>query len=1729
MAAGATVLSGAESEVGTHVVPPSQRGYGVQAIKEAGERGGMLLPLGTNFTAAHNRAMGGAIELWNAHRWEEGVGAFRQIWQGQPESPWAAEAELHEACYLKYNARYDEAEERFLSVLNKHPNSPEIQNKVLRYLPHLYAQTGRYQAGLDLLEEMKKLPLGWQERQYIENYSRIFARAKGKDDADRLCGTKALALALAAQNDRGETLRNVGIEGALKRHAWAGRKSSQPEGFSLQELADLDGAQAVELDVAELRAAAEPGHPVLVHLKAPAAPKCFTFFPPKAHPAAKPLSGHFVVVEKITDSYVDLLDPDLGRTRWALAHFQYRWSGAALRLAKQNNIHGKPVSREHAQVLRGGCCGSPPPDPNDDPCGGDGGDGGGGGFGGFGGFGGGCEGCKLAAGTGAPVYSFGLSSANLVLKDIPMWSTAGKGPEMAIQLIYNRIATQRMATNGTNVQYHAFGDKWHFNYFSHLTETPNSGVDIVLPGGKVQRFDTSYAPVDIWNRNTLTRTNDHFILEFHGSGNKWYYNTNVNVEQHLEKIEDKYGDALTLQYEASSGRLTNVVDALNRSFLLAYNASGYVTNVADSFGRNARFAYQGSDLVSLTDMGGLTTTIQYDANHWPTNITYPSGESWHVYYQQGAYGYSQPFRMVVTDPLGQTNEYFYHAFWPNGPITVKDRAGNNWLMATERGWDYDSSKQRVVYRGVNAQVPGGDTDYSDQWVYDSYDDVDRNLVRTDQANSNHSMSSGGYGYDRISDVTVTNLYDGNHNLLSSTTLTNCVLDSYGALLSADYVGTWTNWYDARDNRLGSMNPLNQVTRYAYDTNDNLTAVTNALDQLTRMAYDAKGNLTNLIDALNRTNAWTYDANSRQFESYYADGLKMSKGYDTVGRLGSVTNHGSGLYQSYFYDDLNRMRDVVFPDGTSNHFDYSCCGLDWTRDRLNRVTSYGRDAIGRTTSVTDPENRVTGFGYNGADQITRLTTTVGGEQRVKKFDYTSTNGASRLTKVTTPMGKLIKYDYTFRGGLAWRQDGNGNVTKYQYDPLERLVSVTDSNNVVLVKMDYNVLGNVTHVASTNSVFDYTYDSLNRATQAVCLLTNIPNFATVKYKIDYAFDPVGNVTNRVITGLQGMTETITTRYAYDMMNRLTNVVQTKGSTSYASASYQYDSAGRLWKKTHGNGDVVTHAYDQESRLLSLGITNNTTLVTRYNYQWDAGGNILAITNNGGANVLVSRYQYDAAGQLTNEVCSTNGIAGGATNSWQYDEAGNWLNADGSSRWVYDRDNELMGRTPTAAATNTVVTVTGTVTNNTNLKSNKWYHSTAECRSVSALVSSVDGTFSLPGVPLYPGTNALLVTVTDVSGNTSQQVRTVAKTNALETFQYDGNGNLTNWVSGTTNWVYEWDWADRLTKVRSNDVVVLENAYDASSRRIAKTEVVNGQMQEWLYLSDGWDIVGVMDASGQLLETYTRGVGLAGDIGTLVAVNHHPDSSLMVTYYTHANQRGDVTLTRLGTETVGTYDYSAFGTLKSQTGADACRFKFSSKERDVVTGFSYYGFRFYAPQWQRWLSRDPIGERGWPEVYSFVANDPTDVIDVWGLEPMSCQAVGDLIKDNNQSGLDDAIIKCIAYRESGFRPTAKNKTSTATGLMQMTEGACIEVGCDHLKMIDPAEAIRCGSKYVARRVKWAKGNVTKGLDGYGTGSGSGYGKAIQDCADCLKKNKSGSKDAKGNPTNDPCDKNCLEKSKG
>jgi RHS repeat-associated protein len=80
---------------------------------------------------------------------------------------------------------------------------------------------------------------------------------------------------------------------------------------------------------------------------------------------------------------------------------------------------------------------------------------------------------------------------------------------------------------------------------------------------------------------------------------------------------------------------------------------------------------------------------------------------------------------------------------------------------------------------------------------------------------------------------------------------------------------------------------------------------------------------------------------------------------------------------------------------------------------------------------------------------------------------------------------------------------------------------------------------------------------------------------------------------------------------------------------------------------------------------------------------------------------------------------------------------------------------------------------------------------------------------------------------------------------------------------------------------------------------------------------------------------------------------------------------------------YRYDAYGNTVTASGslAGANVYRFSSKEFLVNSGLSYYGYRFYDPNLQRWLNRDPIGEEGGINLYTFSNNNAPNRVDYFG----------------------------------------------------------------------------------------------------------------------------------------------------
>ncbi|MDI6810052.1 MAG: RHS repeat-associated core domain-containing protein, partial [Candidatus Eisenbacteria bacterium] len=71
-------------------------------------------------------------------------------------------------------------------------------------------------------------------------------------------------------------------------------------------------------------------------------------------------------------------------------------------------------------------------------------------------------------------------------------------------------------------------------------------------------------------------------------------------------------------------------------------------------------------------------------------------------------------------------------------------------------------------------------------------------------------------------------------------------------------------------------------------------------------------------------------------------------------------------------------------------------------------------------------------------------------------------------------------------------------------------------------------------------------------------------------------------------------------------------------------------------------------------------------------------------------------------------------------------------------------------------------------------------------------------------------------------------------------------------------------------------------------------------------------------------------------------------------------------------------------------------------------YYGYRYYSPELGRWLSRDPIGERGGRNLYVAIRNNPIDRWDLLGLITIDNASATEAVKNDSQVRADVELLK-------------------------------------------------------------------------------------------------------------------------
>jgi RHS repeat-associated protein len=433
---------------------------------------------------------------------------------------------------------------------------------------------------------------------------------------------------------------------------------------------------------------------------------------------------------------------------------------------------------------------------------------------------------------------------------------------------------------------------------------------------------------------------------------------------------------------------------------------------------------------------------------------------------------------------------------------------------------------------------------------------------------------------------------------------------------------------------------NNSSTYALDTTGRPTQVTNALSQVTKLAWDSDNNVTSLTEDNGAQTTWTYNPDT---------------GYPLTTKDAEANKNGTAgttyTYQSGLNGHIADLISLLSPQ--------------------QRLWTFGYDANGNLTSVTDPDGNASGaapgsyttrYAYDSTGELLTATDADG-----NKTSYTSYNPTGYPQTITDALGNATQYGYNSRGDVTSVTDPFQAVTTYAYDVFGRpgqivAPKIKGSVSITTPAPVYDGNDNVTQTTTpTGAVTNYTYDAND---ELVSKLAPPDSTGTTQPETTYGYDPAGNLAS--VTEPDGNVSgaapgSFTTTYGYDAINELTS--QTDANQNITR--YGYDDVGNktsvtdpltnLTKQAYNlnhwptvTTDAATNttskSYDLDGKVTSATDQNNNTT----KYTLDPRGAVIQAmvphdTSGGTTTYNTTQYVYDQAGNRT-QVLTPRAVAGG-----------------------------------------------------------------------------------------------------------------------------------------------------------------------------------------------------------------------------------------------------------------------------------------------------------------------------------------------------------------------------------------------------------------------------------------------------------------------------------------------------
>lgn len=363
----------------------------------------------------------------------------------------------------------------------------------------------------------------------------------------------------------------------------------------------------------------------------------------------------------------------------------------------------------------------------------------------------------------------------------------------------------------------------------------------------------------------------------------------------------------------------------------------------------------------------------------------------------------------------------------------------------------------------------------------------------------------------------------------------------------------TFFYDNNGNLTTSVDGLNRPTTKQYDALNRLRRITGPVpaplqpNPVIQIDVNGGNDLTRVIDPRNLPTVYTVNGLGDVTDQSSPDTGVTVRTFKPGGQI-ATSRDARGRTTTYSYDDLNRLTEADYGDGTATIYGYD----------------QGTNGKGRLTSMTDPGGIATAWSYDLHGRVLTKSQTIGSVNHQVAYSYNSTTG--KMLSMTYPSGRVITYSY----GVASKDleivslDGTPIASSIAYHPFGGVKSLTLGNGQAWSNsLDQD--GRVTSYSLGGVTYTLTWDAANRVTT-----------------ITHATDTFWN-----------------RDYGYDNLDRITSF-----SSTPRSQSFVYDLTGNLTGKADviDGGDPVNHTYN------IVATSNRMTAIASHGigYSFDQSGN-------------------------------------------------------------------------------------------------------------------------------------------------------------------------------------------------------------------------------------------------------------------------------------------------------------------------------------------------------------------------------------------------------------------------------------------------------------------------------------------------------------------------------------------